>query len=33
MTPEEITTWAQKDAEIRGEAESELLKVQKGGKL
>jgi len=33
MTHEQISEWAKKDAEMRSEAESELLRIQKGGKL
>lgn len=33
MTPEEVNEWTKSDAEIRGHAESELARVQKGGKL
>jgi len=32
MSKDEIKVWSQKDSEIRGEAEAELLRVQKGGK-
>lgn len=33
MSKEDIKNWAARDAEVRGEAEAELLRIQKGGKL